>query len=285
MRCLFFGDFLNELKRKYFGSAALLLISSIIVKAVSAVYKIPLTAYIGATGRGYFNIAYNLYMPLHAVVMGAFPVAVSHLVSKYNSCGNSAKIYSIRIAANRLFFFIGLLGTGLMLLIAKPYSALIASSPKSLATIYALAPTALFSSMAAARRSVAEGYMNMLPTSVSQVIEAVFKVVFGLLFAKYTMAALYNRYLVSGAVLGTPCADDIQALSVIYPITSAAAVCGVTLGAFASLVYLGAYASVKYNSRPLNNRCSISGSAGKSYLFLCRLSLHKPYSERFRFCI
>ena len=262
MRCLFIlVIFLNDLKRKYFGSAALLLISSIIVKAVSAVYKIPLTAYIGATGRGYFNIAYNLYMPLHAVVMGAFPVAVSHLVSKYNFCGNSTKIYSIRIAANRLFFIIGLLGTGLMLLIAKPYSALIASSPKSLATIYALAPTALFSSMAAARRSVAEGYMNMLPTSVSQVIEAVFKVVFGLLFAKYTMAALYNRYLVSGAVLGTFCADDIQAFSVIYPITSAAAVCGVTLGAFASLVYLGAYASVKYNSRPLNNRCSISGSA------------------------
>lgn len=242
---------MNDLKRKYFNSAVLLLLSSVIVKAVSAVYKIPLTAYIGATGRGYFNIAYNLYMPLHAVIMGAFPVAVSHLVSKYNSKGDTAKIYSLRLAANRLFFVIGLLGTALMLVIAKPYSALIASSPKSLATIYVLAPTALFSSMAAARRSVAEGYMNMLPTSVSQVLEALFKVVFGLFFAKLAMALLYNQYISSGAVFGTTCGDEVQALSMIYPLTSAAAVGGVTLGALVSLVYLGAYSSFKYNSRPL----------------------------------
>ena len=268
LHCLFvLVIFLNDLKRKYFNSAALLLVSSVIVKAVSAVYKIPLTAYIGATGRGYFNIAYNLYMPLHAVIMGAFPVAVSHLVSKYNSYGDSAKIYSLRLAANRLFFVIGLAGTGLMLLIAKPYSAHIASSPKSLATIYALAPTALFSSMAASRRSVAEGYMNMLPTSVSQVVEALFKVVFGLLFAKYTMAALYNHYLHGGQVLGTACADEVQALSMIYPLTSAAAVCGVTFGAFASLVYLLAYSSVKYNSRPLKNSYKTSDSVREIFNF------------------
>ncbi len=109
--------------------------------------------------------------------------------------------------------------------------------------------------------------MNMVPTSVSQVTEAVFKVVFGLLFAKYTMAALYNQFLSTGAVLGISCADEVEALSAIYPITSAASIGGVTFGAFASLVYLGAYSSMKYNSRPLKSRYKTGESVSEIFRF------------------
>lgn len=248
MHCLFCGDILNNTKQKYISSALLLLIASVLVKAISAVYKIPLTAYIGATGRGYFNIAYNLYMPLHALIMGAFPVALSHLVSKYNEKNDAAKIHSLKKAANRLFFIAGMMGILFMFLFAKPYAEIISSSPKSVYTIYILAPSVLFSSMAACRRSLAEGYMNMVPTSVSQVIEAVFKLVFGLLFAKLSMGKLFEMYLQTGAVFGIICENEETALSVIYPLTSAAAMGGVTVGAFAGLIYVSVYTSVKYNS-------------------------------------
>jgi len=131
------------MKQKYIGSALLLLISSVAVKLISAVYKIPLTAYIGATGMGYFNVAYNLYMPIHSVIMGAFPIALSHLVSKYNANANSAKVYSLKKASRLLFFIVGILGTGIMILAAKPYAQLVASE-KSIYTIYVIAPTVLF---------------------------------------------------------------------------------------------------------------------------------------------
>lgn len=239
--------FLNNLKQKYIGSALLLLLSSVVVKLISAVYKIPLTAYIGATGRGYFNIAYNLYMPVHAVIMGAFPIALSHLVSKYNEQGSSAKIYSLKKAGRLLFFIVGVLGTALIILLAKPYAAMVGSD-KSIYTIYVIAPTVLFSALCASGRSLAEGFMNMIPTSVSQIIEAVFKLVFGLLFAKYSMSFLYDMFLNSGAVLGIACDTEQSALSLIYPLTSAAAMGGVTVGAFFSMVYVSVYTSVKYNS-------------------------------------
>ena len=245
---------LNNSKQKYISSAVLLLLSSILVKAISAVYKIPLTAYIGATGRGYFNIAYNFYMPVHALIMGAFPVALSHLVSKYNEHGNNAKIYSLKKASNRLFFVIGVLGLGMMFAFAKPYAEMISSSPKSIYTIYILLPSVLFSSMAACRRSLAEGYMNMVPTSVSQIIEAAFKLVFGLLFAKISMGYLFEAYLESGAVLGVVCESEETALSMIYPLTSAAAMGGVTAGSFFSLIYVSVYTSVKYNSTIPNKK-------------------------------
>lgn len=238
---------MNNLKQKYIGSALLLLLSSVAVKLISAVYKIPLTAYIGATGRGYFNIAYNLYMPVHAVIMGAFPIAFSHLVSKYNEQGNSAKIYSLKKAGKLLFFIVGVLGTVLIILLARPYANMVGSD-KSIYTIYVIAPTVFFSALCAGSRSLAEGFMNMLPTSVSQIIEAVFKLVFGLLFAKYSMSLLYDMYLNSGAVLGVACEIEQSALSLIYPLTSAAAMGGVTVGAFFSMVYASVYTSVKYNS-------------------------------------
>lgn len=251
---------MNNIKQKYISSAFLLLVSSVLVKAISAVYKIPLTAYIGATGRGYFTAAYNLYMPLHAVIMGAFPVAVSHLVSKYNENNNSAKIHSLKKASNRLFFIVGAVGMAVMLLLAKPYAQLVASSNKSILTICILAPTVLFSSIAASRRSLAEGYMNMVPTSVSQIIEAVFKVVFGLLFARLSMGYLYNMYMDSSSVLGIVCNSEAEALSVIYPLTSAAAMGGVTVGSFFSMIYVCAFVGVKYNSHKIGCEYKASSS-------------------------
>lgn len=244
----FRGDFLNNVKQKYIGSAFLLLLSSIIVKAVSAVYKIPLTAYIGATGRGYFNIAYNFYMPIHAIIMGGLPVALSHLVSKYNEIGDNAKIHSLKKSSSLLFFIIGIAGTAFMIAFAKPYAQFVSSSPKSIYTILVLAPNVLFSSMAACRRSLAEGYMNMVPTAVSQVLEAAFKLVFGLLFAKYSMSWLYGMYLENGAIFSTVCESEEAALAVVYPLTSAAAMGGVTVGSLLSWIYVWIYTGVKYNS-------------------------------------
>ena len=258
---------MNNTKQKYINSAVLLLVSSVLVKAISAVYKIPLTAYIGATGRGYFNIAYNLYMPVHALIMGAFPIALSHLVSKYNAKGDHAKIYSLKRASGILFFIVGVLGLAFMVLFAKPYAELISSSPKSIYTIFILAPNVLFSSMAACRRSLAEGYMNMVPTSVSQIIEAVFKLVFGLLFARYSMSYLFEMYMQSGAVLGIVCETEEIALSVIYPFTSAAAMGGVTAGSLFSLIYVSIYNSVKYNSSIPNKRYKTKDSLGEIISF------------------
>ena len=154
----------------------MLLVSTVIVKIISAIYKIPLTAYIGATGRGYFSIAYNLCLPIHALTMGAFPIAMSKLVSKYNAIGDKKRVTALKSAGNKLFFFASFAGIAVMLLAAKPYSELISNSPKSIYTIFALAPSVFFCCLGAGRRSFAEGFIDMKPTALCQIIEAVFKI-------------------------------------------------------------------------------------------------------------
>ena len=230
-----------NLKSKYLSSAALLLLTSVIVKLIGAFYKIPLTAYIGAVGRGYFAVAYNLCLPVHALIMGSFPVALSRITGKYNALGNKEAVAALKRGADKLFLYVGLIGMGIMLLLAKPYCALIASSPKSIYCVLALAPSVLFSSLASSYRGYYEGFMNMRPTSVSQTIEALFKLVFGLVFAKFSMAYLYNTYLSAGTVLGRSAASEQEALGMIYPLSSAAAMLGVTLGCILSYVYVFIY--------------------------------------------
>ena len=245
------GDNLKKsLKQRYLSSAFILLVSTLIVKIISAVYKIPLTNYIGAEGRGYFSIAYNLCLPFHALTMGSFPVALTKLVSSFDAKGDTYKIKALRKASKRLFFIVGIIGLAVMLVIAKPYSNLIASSPKSIYTILALAPSVFFSCLCACHRAFAEGFIDMKPTAVSQLLEALFKMVFGLLFAKYSMSYLYEAYLLNNTVLGVPVSNEGEALSAIYPLTSACAMLGVTLGSIAAWIFAAVYTNSKYNSFP-----------------------------------
>ena len=65
--------------------------------------------------------------------------------------------------------------------------------------------------------------------------------VFGLVFARLTMAYLIALYNSTGFVLGTAAQTQKEALSLIYPITSAAAMSGVTFGSLVSLIYVAVY--------------------------------------------
>lgn len=231
---IFLGDYVNK---KYLSSAFLLVVTSVVVKVIGAVYKIPLTAFIGAVGRGYFAIAYNLYLPVHAIVLGAFPVALSRLVSKYSANNNSAMLFSLRKASRRIFFLAGLVGMIVILAVAVPYSRLVVNSPKSIYTILVLSPSILFSSLSSSYQDYYKGLMDMKPTAISQLIDAGFKMIFGLVFARLSMLYLYNGYLQNASVLGNVVSDDAQALSLIYPFTSAFAMLGACLGSLFSLCF------------------------------------------------
>ncbi len=243
----------KSLKERYITSAFILLVSTVIVKIISAVYKIPLTAYIGATGRGYFSAAYNLCMPIHAITMGAFPLALTKLVSSYDAKGETDRIKAVRKASKKLFLTVGLAGLIIMLVLAKPYTALISSSPKSIYTILALAPSVFFSCLGACHRAFAEGFLDMKPTAVSQTIEALFKMIFGLLFAKLSMSYFYNSYLENSIVLGNAVSNENEALAEIYPLTSACAMLGAAFGSVVSWIFVSIYTNIKYKYTDLKS--------------------------------
>lgn len=230
-------------KQSLLNGAIVLAVSTVIVHLIGLLYKIPLTALIGEVGRGYFNAAYDIYTPLYAVSMAGLPVAVSKLVSQNVALHRYRDARMIYKVAFRLFIMTGALGTGLLLLLAYPY-ALMIDNPQSLLCILVIAPSILFCCLMSASRGYYEGMSNMVPTAGSQVIEAVSKLVLGLLFAFLIMKFGMAEFQAGKAVFGVQAATEAEALSAIYPYSAAGAISGVTLGTFFGYVFLVIYRRV-----------------------------------------
>ena len=109
------------------NGALVLSVSTLLVKIIGVIYKIPISNMMGAVGRGYFDSAYNLYIPIYTISMAGLPVAVSKMVSQHVALGRYRDVRMIFRVSARLFTFTGILGTVLLLIFAYPY-ALIAKT-------------------------------------------------------------------------------------------------------------------------------------------------------------
>ena len=51
------------------NGAMILVASTILVKIIGVIFKIPMTDMLGTVGRGYFNSAYEVYTPIFSIAM------------------------------------------------------------------------------------------------------------------------------------------------------------------------------------------------------------------------
>ncbi|MDO4379335.1 MAG: polysaccharide biosynthesis protein [Clostridia bacterium] len=224
--------------------AGVLTIASLIVKGISALYKLPLTNYLlGIVGIAYFTRAYAIYTPLYSISMAGLPIAVSKLVAQNVELGKVRDARRIFNVSRKLFFLVGIFGTVLLAAIALPYSKYLIKSPESVTSILAIAPCIVFCCMMSSFRGYYEGLKNMTPTSVSQVIEALVKLVFGLAATWAFISGCKSRYAASNVggvatILGRSVSSEAELMEAIYPYASAVAIFGVTLGSMVGLLYL-----------------------------------------------
>lgn len=219
------------------NGALVLSLSTIIVKIIGVIYKIPLTNMIGTIGRGYFDSAYSLYVPIYTISMAGLPVAVSKMVSQEMALGHFRDVKLIHKVSKRLFLLMGIVGTLLILLLTYPY----ALSVKTMAVIPSLlviGPSILFCCIMSIYRGYYNGLRNMTPTAVSQVFEAAGKLVFGLLCSRAVINYGYSRFNAGLSVFGQVVSNETEALSRIYPYAAAGATAGVTLGTVVGMLFL-----------------------------------------------
>ncbi len=170
--------------KKFFSGVILLSAANVIVKAIGLLFKIPLQHVIGDEGMGYFNSAYTIYTWLYMLATAGIPVAISIVVSENRAKKNGTQIKRVFRVSVALLAVIGLLASGIMLVFAKPFASLI-GAVGSYHCIIAVAPTLLFISVSGAIRGYFQGYQNMGPTALSQVLEALGKLLVGLLLARW----------------------------------------------------------------------------------------------------
>ena len=194
-------------KRVFLSGVLLLTLSTLLVKVIGLIYKIPMLSYLGSEGMGYFNSAYEIYALFCVIATAGLPVALSVLISGALARGEGSEARRIYSAALTVFLMIGALGSGVMLLFARRFCALI-QSEGAYFSILSIAPTLFFVCLSSALRGYFQGYQRMLPTAVSQLIEALGKLVFGLLLARFALERGYDTARVAafagiGLTLGT----------------------------------------------------------------------------------
>ena len=200
----------------FLGGTFVLMLSGIVVKVIGAFFSIPLANLYGADGNDIFISAYYVYSAMYVISSAGLPVAVSKMVSEARALGRSREVARIARVALWTFLLLGGVLSLAMVLLVDPICALIGSSCRY--AILTVAPTIFFTCVVSAVRGYYQGLSNMVPTAVSQVIEAMGKLLFGLGLAWYLMGAGYPLdIVVAGAIGGVTLGTVFSALySVLY---------------------------------------------------------------------
>lgn len=217
--------------------ALIMAVGMLIVKLAGAAFKIPLAYILGGVGQGYFNIAYSLYNPLYALATAGLPIAISRMVAQNMTAKRYKDVRMIHKVSVPIFIFTGLIATILMV-VGSPLCARFTNSPGAIYSLLALSPTVLFSCLISIYKGYYEGLRNMIPTAVSEIIEAIGKVVFGVGLSALVVWYGMNEYSLSGTVFGTYYENKAAAFSATLPLASAGAVLGITLGSVSGFIYI-----------------------------------------------
>ena len=226
-----------RVQQGFLHGAFILMFGVLLVKAIGALFKIPLSSIITEDGMGYFSTAYSFFNVLFSLSTVGFPVAVARLTAAEDALGHFRDVRQIKAAALPVFSVIGVLCALLMASFAPLYTRLV-QSPGALFSMLALSPCAALCSISSVYRGYFEGLRNMLPTARSQVAESLGKLIFGLSGAIFVMHTGTRELQASGTVFGCTVKSEADGCQLVYALGAAAAILGVTLGAVLGLLTL-----------------------------------------------
>jgi stage V sporulation protein B len=175
---------------------------NIVVKIIGALFKLPLANIIGADGMGLYNASFTVYDIFLVLSTAGYTLAISKMVSSCCAHGKDGEALAILKVTRRLFFVIGFIFSLAMFFGAQIFAGLIGNT-RSYRCIIMLAPAVLFVSLMCAYRGYYQGTNDMVPTTISQVVEAIVRLVFGLSISWYLKTQGYSIEIVSaGAIVG-----------------------------------------------------------------------------------
>ena len=243
-------------KQTFLQGTAVLAMATVLVKLMGFLFKVPLNNIIGEDGFGYFNTAYDVYNVLLMISTTGLPVAMSRMISQAQTLGNHAQIKRIYRTSLYVFLTIGRVGSLGMLFFCRQLSVMVTTNENSWAAIAALAPCVLLICLVSAYRGFFQGQSNMTPTSVSQIFEAVTRLVVGLGLAWLVMKLTGKAYVRMQGIVLAPgeTAQDYGDIT----LAAGGAILGVTLGSLISVVYL------HHKFRQSNQILSLGGGTAKS---------------------
>lgn len=187
--------------------AFILMFANVIVKLIGALFKIPLANMIEEQAMGYFSSAYSIFTTFFIISTAGLPVAMSRMIAAAHARADDGEVHQIFRVGMRVFLILGGIGTAIMVAISPIVEKLTTQTGLSF-SLWALAPTLFFIGIISAYRGYFQGRSNMIPTAVSQTIEALGKLVCGLCLAYFAKQAfpgqtwLWAAFAILGVTIG-----------------------------------------------------------------------------------
>lgn len=166
---------MSSKKQSFIKGAVIISAGGFVSKLLGALYRIPLTNFLGGTGMGIYQMVYPLYCILLTVSASGIPTGIARLVSSGKGQGAEKRAFI-------LYGAIGVVGTVLMFLLAEPLAGLM-GEPAVAPCCRALSPAVFFVSLLSVVRGYFQGKGNMIPTAATEISEQLIKVAIGCLSA------------------------------------------------------------------------------------------------------
>ncbi len=203
----------KEQKQSFVKGAAILSASTLIVKLLGLLFSIPLANTVSVKSMSYFYTAYDIFTVFLILSTAGLPIAVSRMVATSYNNGYKKQGNKVLSVSFWLFFSLGLFGALVMFFFADFIAGDVMGNPGAGYAIMALAPTMFFISIMSAYRGYFQGRSNMIPTAMSQMIEATTKILIGIPLALLVVFYMGDEDLASaGAILGVSISAGLGAL-------------------------------------------------------------------------
>lgn len=164
---------------------AILTIGLFLSKLLGLIYIFPFYAIVGEENIGLYNYAYIPYNIMLSIAIAGLPIAVSKFVSKYNALGDYDAGRRLVKTGALLMTLTGVAAFILMNLLATPLANIVIDDAEQTFTVEQVANVIQWVSYAlivvpfmSLVRGYLQGYGHYLPTSVSQLVEQILRIIF-----------------------------------------------------------------------------------------------------------
>ncbi len=187
-------------KQSLIKGSLILGVAGILTRFLGLFFRWPLIMLIGDEGIGYYQMSYPLYMFFVAMASGV-PVAISKMISENNAVNDIEGSFQVMKESAILMTIIGTGTTLTLFLFAKPIISFLRWDPKSYYSLIGISFAPLVISYMTIFRGFFQGLQNMTPSAISQIIEQVGRVIFGVSLA-IVLLPKGIEYSAGGAAFG-----------------------------------------------------------------------------------
>jgi stage V sporulation protein B len=199
----------NRISKNFALQATILAVASIVSKLIGMVYNIPFANILKEEGNGYYGRAQTIYALILLIATFSIPAAISKIMAERIERGEYRNVKRIFNGAMLYVLVVGGVAAILTFIFA-PY--MVKEVSNAALSLRILTPTIFLSGFLSVYRGYYQAYGNMVPTSISQIVEQVFNaivsIVAALVFIQWATAKGLDdtqiaKYGAAGGTVGT----------------------------------------------------------------------------------